>query len=77
MKQRRSLLVRGYEVPNPYPDVLATHSLLTLGPALALALAGAHQYLGAAVAFALGLSFFHLRNIVVRGENRRGVHQPA
>ncbi|MEX3984276.1 hypothetical protein AB4Y45_35555 [Paraburkholderia sp. EG287A] len=75
MKHRRSLLIRGYEVPNPYPDVLATHCLLTLGPALALG--SAHHYLGAAVAFTLGLGFFHLRNVVVRGENTRGLHQPA
>ena len=75
MKQRNSLVVRGYEVPNPYPDVLATHSLLTVGPALGLA--GAHHYLGAVVALALGAAFFHLRNVVVRGENRRGVHQLA
>jgi hypothetical protein len=75
MNQRRSLMIRGYEVPNPYPDVLATHALLTAGPALGFALA--HHFFAAALAFTLGVGFFHVRNLVVRGENRRGVHQPV
>ena len=68
-------MILGYEVPNPYPSVFVVQGIISLVPAIGLCCA--HHYLAATVAFAIGGGFFHVRNLVVRGENKYGVNQPA
>lgn len=67
-----SVFVAGYEIPNPHVSTIATHAVIGLGPALgSMAL---HRPILAVVALLVGVGLFHVRNLAVRKENERGLH---
>ena len=68
-----SLLVASYEIPNPLATMFVIHTAIVVVPAAILAVA--HKPLGVAIVIAVGLGFFHLRNVAVRAENERGIHK--
>jgi hypothetical protein len=75
MPTRKSLLLWGYEVPNPHTSVLLLIGAIAVIPGALLMFA--HHPISAVCAFLSGVGFFHLRNQVVRAENARGWHDPV
>ncbi|MCX4151017.1 MULTISPECIES: hypothetical protein [Paraburkholderia] len=72
LSHKASLVVAGYEIPNPHAIMFATHSAIAVVPAAVLVTL--HKPLSAVIVAAVGMGFFHLRNLVVRFENARGLH---
>jgi hypothetical protein len=69
---KHSLVVAGYEIPNPHASIFVVHTVVAVAPAAMLA--AAHKPIGVAAAIAVGVGLFQLRNVVVRAENARGIH---
>lgn len=72
---KKSLFLRGYEIPNPHVSVLLACAAIAAVPAAVLIFA--HRPISASCAVLFGVGFFHLRNHVVRTENERGWHDPV
>jgi hypothetical protein len=70
-----SRFIGSYEIPNPYPSVLLLHAGIAVIPGAALVMG--HRWIAAAVAVAVGVALFHVRNMAVRIENAAGRHGPV
>jgi hypothetical protein len=67
-----SKFVGSYEIPNPRLNVLLIHGFIAVVPAALFAVA--HHMVSAALAVAIGVTLFHVRNVAVRAENEVGLH---